>query len=490
MLTNVRRISRQLLAYGTADVLALAVNFLLLPLYTRVLTPHEYGVLALLLVVEAVLKIVNRWGLDAGFLRLHYDYPGEDERKTLAGTITIFLAVVNGSLAALLLVLAPPINTLLFGSTEFVPAYWLLVLNLFVSTFLFLPFNLLRIQERSRTFAAITFLRSFGTLVLRVILVVALRLGVFGIFLADVVVTAAMLVVLGGTFRKMLAWRFSFPMLRALLSYGVPQVPFGLLNQAMVMADRFILGLYMPLREVGLYLIGSTIAGVVKFYPVAFEAAWMPFAYDSLKRHDAAALFARLGSYAFALLVLLTVALAGLAPPAVRIALPADYHPVAPLIPILTLAMAVQAVSWFLVTSLNVAKHTRVYPVVTAFGAAASIVANLLLIPPLGMRGAALAQLVSQTLATGVTAYFAQRAYRIPYEVGRLSKVAGMGGLTFAVMSAAGTVSAWQTLVIRAGLLVLFPIGLYVLRFFGPREIGELRKFLASRTLSPVPTDT
>ena len=69
MLTNVRRISRQLLAYGTADVLVLAVNFLLLPVYTRVLTPHEYGALALLLVVEAVLKIINRWGLDAGYLR-------------------------------------------------------------------------------------------------------------------------------------------------------------------------------------------------------------------------------------------------------------------------------------------------------------------------------------------------------------------------------------------------------------------------------------
>jgi O-antigen/teichoic acid export membrane protein len=152
--------------------------------------------------------------------------------------------------------------------------------------------------------------------------------------------------------------------------------------------------------------------------------------------------------------------------------------------------MAVQALSWFLVTSLNVAKQTRVYPVVTGFGAAASITANLLLIPPFGMWGAALALVVSQTLATGVTAYFAQRAYRIPYEIGRLAKVAGMGALTYAAMAAVTAASAWHALLIRTALVGLFPIGLLVLRFFGPREIGELRRFLVSRTLSPVPTDT
>jgi O-antigen/teichoic acid export membrane protein len=261
----------------------------------------------------------------------------------------------------------------------------------------------------------------------------------------------------------------------------MPQVPFGLLNQAMSMADRFILGLYMPLRAIGLYLIGTTIAGVIKFYPVAFEAAWMPFAYDSLKRNDAAPLFARLGTYAFAILALLTVALAGLAPPLVRLALPPEYHQVAPLIPILTLAMAVQALSWFMVTSLNVAKQTRVYPVVTAIGATASVVANLLLIPSLGMFGAALALLLSQTLTSAVTLYFAQRAYPIPYEFGRLSKAGGIAALIYGAMTLAPSASPWQSLAVRTALLTLFPLGLLLLRFFHPREIGELRRLMESR---------
>src|SRR5438552_17669555 len=89
---NVRRVSRQLFAYGTADVMVLAVNFLLLPLYTRVLTPREYGALALLLLCEAFLKVVNRWGLDQSFLRLYYDHPAADDRGTLAATVAAFIA--------------------------------------------------------------------------------------------------------------------------------------------------------------------------------------------------------------------------------------------------------------------------------------------------------------------------------------------------------------------------------------------------------------
>lgn len=490
MFNNVRRISRQLVAYGTADVMVLAVNFLLLPIYTRVLAPREYGALALLLVCEGVLKVVNRWGLDTSFLRLYYDYPTEDQKKTLAGTIAGFLALANGSIAVLLVAAASPLTLTLIGPTEFTGAFRLLVLNGFASTFLFLPLNLLRIQERSRLFAALTFLRSFGTVLVRLVLVVGLHMGVLGIVLADVVVTAALLVALGKTLRGMLAFRFSSAMLRELLGFGFPQVPYGLLSQAMGMADRFVLSIYMPLGEVGLYLIGSTVAGVIKFYPVAFEAAWMPFAYDSLRRSDAAALFARMGTYAFAVLAFLAVALAGLAPAIIRVALPAGYHGVAPLVPLLVLGMAVQSLSWFLVTSLNVAKQTRVYPLVTAIGAGASVAANLLLIPEFGMRGAAYALIASQLLATVVTAYFAQRAYRIPYELTRLSKTVGVSALTYLTMTLVTFSAPWKTLAIRAALVLLFPIGLFVLRFFEPHELGEIRRLVESRTMAAVPTDT
>src|SRR4051794_6730652 len=139
MFDNVRRVSRQLFAYGTADVMVLIVNFLLLPLYTRVLDPRQYGALALLLLCEAFLKVVNRWGLDQGLLRLYYDQPTDEQRRTLATTVAAFMAVANGAIAIVLIALSGPVNARLFGSQEFATSYRWLVLNNYLGGFLFLP---------------------------------------------------------------------------------------------------------------------------------------------------------------------------------------------------------------------------------------------------------------------------------------------------------------------------------------------------------------
>src|SRR6476620_8857182 len=163
MFDNVRRVSRQLFAYGTADVMVLVVNFLLLPVYTRVLDPREYGALALLLLCEAFLKVVNRWGLDQGLLRLYYDQPGDEARRTLSSTVALFIAVANGAIALALIALTGPVNRQLFGSQEFATAYRWLVLNNYAGAFLFLPLTRLRVDERSGLYASLTFLRSFGT---------------------------------------------------------------------------------------------------------------------------------------------------------------------------------------------------------------------------------------------------------------------------------------------------------------------------------------
>jgi len=476
MFDNVRRVSRQLAAYGTADVAVLAVNFLLLPLYTRVLSTREYGAFALLLVCEAFLKPVYRCGLDTAFLRFYYDCRDETERRTLAGTIVAFLLVAGGLVLAALIMAGPAINRRLLGTLDFLPAYELLVANTFAGTFLFLPLNLLRIQERSGLFAALTFVRSFGTVLARLVLVVGFRLGVLGLVLADTLVIAALAMALAPSFRRMIAWRCSLPVLRGLLRYGLPQVPHGLLSQTMAMADRFFLGLYLPLRDVGVYLIGASIAAVLKLFPVAFEAAWMPFAFDSMRRPDAPRLFARLGTYAFGVLVLLTLAVAGLADHIVALMVPPAFHGAAAVVPLLAAGIAVQSLTWFLATSFNIAKRTQAYPLVTSVGAAVSVAGCLVLVPRFGMTGAALATVAGQTAATGVAVYFAQRAYPIPYETSRLLKLVGVALVTYVAMRLAGHDPSWRGLAVRLALLGIVPAGLVVTRFFERRELVEIRQ--------------
>src|SRR5258705_4258085 len=165
-----------------------------------------------------------------------------------------------------------------------------------------------------------------------------------------------------------------------------------------------------------------------------------------------------MATYAFAVLALSTVGLAALAPPVIQLALPAAYQAAMPLVPLLAAGLAVQSLAWFPMTSVNVAKRTRIYPLVTAIGAAVSVGTNLLLIPPLGMRGAAIALLISQSITTVMTAYFAQQAYWIPYEVARLLKVILIGAVTYGATAMVSLQSLIWTLVLRFALLALFPL--------------------------------
>ena len=90
MLDNLRRVFGQLVVYGSADVAVLVVNVALVPVYTRVLSPTDYGTLALLIVIGAFLQPLNHVGFDQAYLRFYYE-GGQAEREQLTGTIVIFL---------------------------------------------------------------------------------------------------------------------------------------------------------------------------------------------------------------------------------------------------------------------------------------------------------------------------------------------------------------------------------------------------------------
>jgi O-antigen/teichoic acid export membrane protein len=125
---------------------------------------------------------------------------------------------------------------------------------------------------------------------------------------------------------------------------------------------------------------------------------------------------------------------------------------------------------------------------VTAAGAAISVGAYFALIPRFGTFGAAIASLISQVLTTALMIYLAQRAYRIPYEVGRLAKVVAVAAATYLAMMTIVSGSSWRTVIIRVVLLLLFPAGLLLLRFLRPQEIADIRKLIANvrRSTEPV----
>ena len=276
MFDRIKSLFRNLVIYGMGDVATSLVSLLLLPVYTRFLSPSDYGVIAMLLTVEAVAKVVFRWGVDTAFMRLYYDCADQPSRQRLASTIFFFLLAVNGALLVLAIGSAGWLSRQLFGSPQHSLLIALVLANTFVGGMYFIPFQVLRIGEKSGQFIALVFARSAGTLVMRLVLVIWAGLGVLGVVLADVAVTIVFTIVLSAWFVPLIRPLFSRTIIRDALGFGLPRIPHAIAQQVISLADRYLLNAYGTLRDVRLYSIGASFGLALKLFLSAFDTRGPP----------------------------------------------------------------------------------------------------------------------------------------------------------------------------------------------------------------------
>ena len=78
-MSRLRSLVKDSLAYGVSSLLSRFLNFLLVPFYTHVLTPGEFGVSNIVFALVAFLNILYQAGFDASYLRLAHDAEREGE---------------------------------------------------------------------------------------------------------------------------------------------------------------------------------------------------------------------------------------------------------------------------------------------------------------------------------------------------------------------------------------------------------------------------
>ncbi len=462
MFVRIRSLLFNLIIYGMGDVAVQLVGFILLYFFTAVLKPADYGVLGLLLTVEIIVKIVSRLGLDASFMRLYYDCHDEAARQRLASTLFFFLLAINASLLALALAVTPLVARVLFPVRGYAVPLALVLINTFVASFFFIPFHLLRIEKRALQFSALTFTRSGGTLILRVVLVLGFNLGVLGFIAADVVMTALFVGVLWPRFATLIRPVFSRPMLAEALRFGLPRLPHGVAQQVIGPGtDAALLRAFLKvpnaLDRIGLYNVGAGLGLSLKLFLSAFEYAWAPFYFEMMKHPDAKETFSRVTTYGLAILVLAVAGLSAIAGDLVRLMTKPGYFRAAIVIPWIAIGVTLQGVYLLTSIGLNITKRTQYYPVATAIAAGVNVVSNMLLIPRYGILGPAYANVISYAVLAGVAMGFSQHFYPIRYEWSRLARVIVAGAFAYVLATYGLPFLMWSPLgVLVRGSTVVF----------------------------------
>lgn len=482
MFHKIRDLSRNMAVYGLGDVAISVVNLLLIKLYVQYLTPADYGALGLLGSVEVIAKIFFRWGLDGAFMRLYYDAPQAEDRRRLASTIFMFLFAVNGVLLTAALLLSPILARSLFDTQTHVGALQLVLLNMFITGFTFIPFHVMRMEERSVEFSALTFGRSVATLLLRILLIVGLGYGVLGVVVADIVVTAGVVLVLLPRFAALVRPWLSRPLLHEALAFGLPRVPHAAAQQIMAVGDKFLLAFFgVPLGLVGVYTMGVSFGLTQKLFLSAFEYAWAPFYYANARQPDAGRLFASITTYGIAALALMTAGLSAIGGDLVVSVAGPDYRGAADIVTWTAVGVLLQGVYLLTSIGLNITKQTRYYLVATGSAAAVNVTLNLLLIPRYGILGAAWANAACYAVQAVVAYRLSSRFYPIDYEWGRLARVAAAATIAAVAGRMLPEMAPLTGVMVRGTtVVVVMTAGLWLGGFLAPEELRVLDR-LASR---------
>ena len=491
MLHKLKELSKDSAIYGLGDVAVSIVNFLLLPLYVRYLTDVDYGILAQLGAVEVLTKIVARWGLDGSFMRFFYDSPGREDRQRLASSIFFFLLFSNGVLLLASMLGSRWLASALY-SEEGTTALRLVLVNTLVMSFTFLPFHVLRMEKRAIEYSLLTLARSVVTVVLRLVLIVGFGQGVLGVVLADMIVTAILMLVLARHFVPLIRPVFSADILRQSLRFGLPRLPHAAAQQVIAVADKLILPMFRSLGELGVYSMGVSFGLTLKLFLSAFESAWAPFYYATAREPGAAEVFRTVTTYGVAALVFLAAALSATARDLLDLMTKGRFLDSAPVVAWTSLAVLFQGVYLLTSIGLNLTKRTEYYPVATIAAAIANVALNFVLIPRYGMMGAAWANAAAYALQTAIAFRFSQRFYPLHYEYGRLARITIAGVVAFLAGWLLPDLPALAAVVLRpATVVAVFGGLLWMSGFFNAAELATLarvRRQVSARTTPPMPS--
>ena len=481
LLRHLGKLASHSAVYGAADVFTTVVNLLLIPLYTTYLGATEYGHLALLMLFSTAAKILFRLGLDAGFFRVHYEMTTDADRRRLAGTVALFAAFAATVLMAAVVLLRGPLTRAFLGAG--VPETWVVLAaaDVYLGTFAFVPLSLLRIQDRPQLFSALSVVRHTVNITLKVVLV-SRGLGITGILWSDLLATGAFAVVLLPILVKNSAAAFSTTLLREVLAFALPKVPHGVMLQVLNLADRKILDLFVTRAEIGIYQMGYTFGGGVKFALSAFEPAWGPFVYARAREEGGAATLARIATYAFAAFAAAALAVAALGPDLLRLMTPRNpaFRAAAPIIPVVALAYLLHGA--FLLTSvgIGIARQARYYPMVTGAAAATNVAANFVLIPRFGAIGAAWATVLAYAVMALLGHAFSRRVFAIPFEGSRLLRLAAAAGAAYALCALVPGEGP-SAASVRALSLLAYPLLAWASGILRPDETQRLRRIFGWR---------
>jgi len=414
---SVQKLFKSTAVYAGGNLINRAIPFILVPVLTRVLAPHDYGVLATFMAIFGIVQMLIYMGVTDAIIRAYFE-------KEEAG-FDFSKYVFNGFCVSLIMTF---IVLSIFGIgkqyfTRVIPIpfnYQILIpfIGLFAAV-TGIPAKLWVAMKKPAQYTIFNFSNTTIELILSILLVVAVGLGwqgrVWGITLTKCLffIVSIYILLRCDFFRISIDWGY----LKRIVSYGSPIVLHSLGFVIVAAIDKFFLNKFIGLSVTGIYSVSYALCSVIAFLTGAFNLAWVPFFYEKLGNitHDLKVRLVQF-TYMYFVLVLAIVALfIASAPYILKILVGEKFLGARIFIFWLALGFGFHSMYTMVVTYIFYVKKTYVLSIIAVVTVISSIVLNYVLIKANGAIGVAQATCLVFFIRFLLVWYFSNKMYAMPW---------------------------------------------------------------------------
>lgn len=472
-----KQLVNQTAVYGLSSIVGRLINYLLVPLYTNIFSPSEYGIVTELYAYSSFLIIVFTYGMETAFFRFVQN--DTDSKKVYSTSfISIFL---SSSFFLLFIGLFVPSIAVGLGYSSNVYLLWMLLLILITDSLSAIPFAYLRQMNKAWKFASVKIINIVVNVVLNLCFLVLFpylfkhgyslggiynpQMGVGYVFLSNLIANVVTLLILSPYLR--IRFNFDFPLWKKMIKYALPLLVAGLAGMVNETFDRamlkyLVIDKHDAMRQLGIYGANYKISILMTLFIQTFRYAAEPFFFSQAKEKNAKETYALVMKY-FVIFGLFIFLLVMLYMHFVQYFIGKDFREGLHVVPILLLANLFLGIFFNLSIWYKLTNKTSYGAYLAIFGATITIMLNFTLIPFMGYTGAAWATLICYFAMVVVSFLWGNRFYKVPYSIKEIGLYFTVALAIFAVSHFLPSMKLGLSTLINTLLLILF-LAIVVLR--------------------------
>jgi O-antigen/teichoic acid export membrane protein len=428
MFQKLKELTKDTAIYGISTMVGRFLNFLLVPFYTNLFPPSEYGIIQLIYAYIAILNIVYIYGLDSAYLKFAaFKDVGDEKDNFSTPYIAIFLTSIIFSLLIAL-------NSNSIAESLRIPDKYEYLINVVALLLVFdslqvIPYLKLRLERKAVKFSTFRIINILVNISLNVILILVLKWGIEAIVISNVIASFVSFALVTPEIFKYFRFKIHAELLKRLLKFGLPYLPAGFAVMIVQVIDVPILEKLTDFQTVGIYKANYRMGIFMMLFVNMFQYAWQPFFLTNAKEENAKQMFAKVLTYftlvASIILVLISLFISDIVH--IQISgyslIGSEYWSGLSIIPIVLFAYLINGMYVIFSAGIYIEEKSLYVPFISGAGALTNVVANFLLIPTWGITGAAVATLLSYLVMTIGYFLVTQKFYKIDYEFNRIFRI-------------------------------------------------------------------